>query len=37
MYAMKRAQRNSNAIDPTSTTFAHIGITSFANGGMAGI
>jgi hypothetical protein len=37
MYAMKRAQRNSNAIDPTSTTCAHIGITSFANGGKAGI
>merc|ERR1719199_1806174 len=34
---MKRAQRNSNAIDPTSTTCAHIGITSFANGGKAGI
>ena len=34
---MKMAQRNSDPTDPTSTTCAHIGITSFADGGKAGI
>ena len=34
---MKMAQRNSIATAPTSTTCAHTGITSFADGGKAGI
>ena len=37
MYQMKMPQRNSIATAPTSTTCAHTGITSFANGGKAGI
>ena len=37
MYQMKMAQRNSSTTAPTSTTCAHNGITSFANGGKAGI
>ena len=37
MYQMKMAQRSSNPTDPTSTTCAHNGITSFADGGKAGI
>ena len=37
MYQMKMAQRNSSTTAPTSTTCAHTGITSFANGGKAGI
>jgi len=34
---MKMAQRNSSTTAPTSTTCAHTGITSFADGGKAGI
>ena len=37
MYAMKMAHRSSDTTDPASTTCAHTGITSFANGGKAGI
>ena len=37
MYQMKMAQRNSSTTAPTSTTCAHTGITSFADGGKAGI
>jgi len=37
MYPMNMAQRSSDPTDPTSTTCAHIGITSFADGGKAGI
>ena len=32
MYPMNMAQRSSDPTDPTSTTCAHIGITSFADG-----
>lgn len=34
---MKMAQRNSSTTAPTSTTCAHTGITSFADGGKPGI
>ena len=37
MYQMKMAQRNSSTTAPTSTTCAQTGITSFADGGKAGI